>query len=256
MADAAAQTQTQQQPAPGPASPERKAQVETLLADVFRLMDYPAKLELKDMPDGGIGVAVHFDGEVPGVTPGKRSYLVDCIQFLVNKALNRPNLERRWVSLGVGAFPEPRGPRPVVAKSAEGAPAEAKAPEKKSDKKAEKKADKKKKGGEKKDDGHKKDKGGDHGEVDEHSLEVEEEPKLTALARMLAEKSAKLGRPYALVMLSAEDRARVLKAAKGIEGVTVKCEGKKHLRRVAFVPHKLTPMPRRHFMADDDDDEA
>jgi len=48
----------------------------------------------------------------------------------------------------------------------------------------------------------------------------------------------------------------VLAAAKGRDGVTVKAEGKKHLRRVAFLPHKPTPMPRRHFMADDEDDEG
>ncbi len=88
--------------------PDKRAQVETLLTDVFRLMDYPARLEFKDMPDGSLGVAVFFTGELPGITPGKRSYLLDCVQFWLNKVVNRPNLPRRWVNLGVDAFPEPR----------------------------------------------------------------------------------------------------------------------------------------------------
>jgi len=51
---------------------------------------------------------VHFDAEVPGVVAGKKSYLIDSLQFLVNKVVNRPNTERRWVTLGVGGFPEPK----------------------------------------------------------------------------------------------------------------------------------------------------
>ena len=90
--------------------PDKRPQVETLLADVFRLMEYPAKLDFKDMPDGSLGVAVHFEGELPGITPGKRSYLVDCVQFWLNKVVNRPTVPRRWVNLGVDAFPEPRMP--------------------------------------------------------------------------------------------------------------------------------------------------
>jgi hypothetical protein len=97
-----------------PASPEaapHRPQAEALLRGLFRLMEYPARLDFRDMPDGALGVAVHFEGELPGVLPGKRSYLVDCIQFLVNKAVNRPNVPRRWINLGVDAFPEPKGVR-------------------------------------------------------------------------------------------------------------------------------------------------
>jgi hypothetical protein len=90
----------------------KRPQVETLLGDVFKLMEYPAKLDFKDMPDGSLGVAVHFEGgELPGITPGKRSYLVDCVQFWLNKVVNRPNVPRRWVNLGVNAFPDEGGSR-------------------------------------------------------------------------------------------------------------------------------------------------
>src|SRR4051812_25436122 len=88
----------------------KRSQAETLLTDMLRLMDYPAKLDFKDMPDGGIGVAVHFEGEYPGVAPGKKSFLMESLQFLVNKVVNRPQTEKRWVTLGLGAFPEVRSP--------------------------------------------------------------------------------------------------------------------------------------------------
>ncbi|MCA2978722.1 MAG: hypothetical protein INH37_10585, partial [Myxococcaceae bacterium] len=101
-------------PAPvAPASAERKAQVEALVDGILKRMDYPARLELKDMADGGIGVAVHFGAEaLPGISPGKRTWLLDCLQFIVNKATNRPTVERRWVSLGANGFSEPRTQKP------------------------------------------------------------------------------------------------------------------------------------------------
>jgi predicted RNA-binding protein Jag len=248
-------------PAVTPAPAARKQQVQTVLADILRLMAYPATLEFKDMPDGGIGVAVYFDGELPGITPGKRSYLVDCLQFLVNKSLNRPNVERRWVSLGVNAFPEPRGSRPP--------PADKPAPEAAKEPRASAPQGRKGRDGRDGRDAKKTESKGDgkgkqggrppappsSTEVNEATLAVEEDPALTRVATSLAEKSARLGRPFALVMLSTEDRARVLAATKGLPGVHARAEGKKHLRRVSILPDKPAPMPRRHFMADDDEEE-
>jgi hypothetical protein len=92
---------------------DKRETSEKLLAEVFRLMEYPAKLEFKDMPDGSLGVNVHFEaGELPGVTPGKRSFLVDSVQFWLNKVVNRPNTPRRWVNLAVDGWPEPRHQQP------------------------------------------------------------------------------------------------------------------------------------------------
>ncbi|MBX7099233.1 MAG: hypothetical protein K1X89_16090, partial [Myxococcaceae bacterium] len=88
--------------------------VSRLLTDIFAMLQHPATLDFQDAADGALGVAVHFTGELPpGVVAGKRSQLVDSLQFLVNKAVNRPPLERRWVNLGVGGFPEARPARPV-----------------------------------------------------------------------------------------------------------------------------------------------
>lgn len=228
------------------ASPERKAQVEALVTGIFQHMEYPARLELKDMPDGGIGVAVHFSGDLPGITVGKaRSWLVDCVQFLVNKAVNRPNVEKRWVSLGVNTFPEPRperGEKPVrevqpPTPSAPQAPRAAKPP--KVAESAPTKPQPRR-----------------SGEADERTLEVKDDPAFSKLFTALAEKSVKTGRLYAVMSLSADDRARALKAVNAVKGVAAKTEGEGHWRRVTLTPEKLTPMPsKRQVMPDYDDEE-
>ncbi len=226
---------------------EKQQQVEKLLGDILTLMEYPARLDFKDADDGSLAVAMHFDGELPqGITVGKKSFLVDSLQFLLNKCINRPNTERRWVQLGVGGFPEPRGARPpVVAAAAVPAPVAARpsaprARPAKSEKPAAPARPAK------------------PAEVDESKLEVAADEAVSALGKSLAEKAAKLGRVYAVAMVSAEDRARLLQASKPVAGVKARVEGEAHFRRVAFVPDKPTPMPKRHAMAvyPDDEEEA
>lgn len=241
---------TMSPPAPAssvtPASPERKAQVEALVKGILQHMDYPARLETKDMPDGGIGIALHFEGELPGITAGKsRSWLIDCVQFLVNKAINRPNVEKRWVSLGVNAFPEPR-PEPPAPKASAPTPANGK-----------QKADAKSDGAPtKKEQQPDRPQRSRSNEPDERTLEVKDDPALTKLFTAMAEKAAKLGRVYGVMLLSKDDRARALKAGAAVKGVTVKAEGEGHWRRVTFTPDKVTPMPsRKQVMPDYDDEE-
>lgn len=219
---------------------DKRPQVEALLKDIFRLMDYPVRLDFKDLPDGSLGVAVHVDGEQPGITPGKRSFLVDCVQLLVNKAVNRPNGPRRWVNLAVNGFPEPRAdkraapqpapqPAPAAARANVATREDTPAPEHREPPPAR--------------------------ESDEAALAVTPDAAWAAAARALAEKAAKLGRPYGVMLLSPENRARFLQAAAGVKGVTVTAEGEGHWRRVAFKPDKPTPMPRRMAMPDDDGEE-
>ncbi|MBL8919015.1 MAG: hypothetical protein JNJ54_09170 [Myxococcaceae bacterium] len=234
-----------------PASPERKAQVEALVKGILEHMEYPARLETKDMPDGGIGIALHFEGELPGITAGKsRSWLVDCIQFLVNKAINRPNVEKRWVSLGVNAFPDPRPERnekkePPAPKASAPTPANGK-------QKAESRGD----GAAMKKEQPERSQRPRSNEPDERTLEVKDDPALTKLFTGLAEKAAKLGRVYGVMLLSKDDRARALKAGAAVKGLTVKAEGEGHWRRVTFTPDKVTPMPsRKQVMPDYDDEE-
>jgi predicted RNA-binding protein Jag len=239
--------------------------VERLLTDILGMMGFPARLDFKDASDGSLSVALHFQGELPpGVEPGKRSQVVDSLQFLLNKMLHRPGNERRFLLVGAGVHPEPRSerlkreqaaaqataaaqaatpapqpapqaaapaprppPQPKPARGAPQAPQQARAsaaPARGS-------------------------------ESDERSVEVAEDPALREVARKLAEKSASLGRFYALVTVKQDDRARVLKAVEGVPGVKVSCEGEGRNRRVVFTPEKPAPLPKRSMLPDDDDED-
>lgn len=222
----------------------KREQTETLLADVFKLMEYPAKLEFKDMNDGSLGVAVHFDGELPGITAGKRSHLVDSVQFWLNKVVNRPNSTRRWVNLGVNAFPELRaaqGERPEKVEKVAAAPVvkkEAAAPAAK--KEVAKPAPQQQQHSKK---------------LDERTLKPAADPVISAMGKLLAEKSAKLGRVYAVMGLSNDQRALMLQAADAVKGQTSKAEGEGHWRRLTVTPEKLTVISRKQVMPDYDDED-
>jgi predicted RNA-binding protein Jag len=240
-------------PAPGGGA-DIRPRVERLLTDILGLMGFPARLDFKDASDGSLSVALHFQGELPpGVEQGKRSQVVDSLQFLLNKMLHRPGNERRFLLVGVGVHPEPRSerlkreqaaaqaapapqppppapaPAPRQPKPARGQPApqQAKAPAAPAR----------------------------TSDSDERSLEVAEDAALREVARKLAEKSASLGRFYALVTVKQDDRARVLKAVEGVPGVKVSCEGEGRNRRVVFTPAKPAPLPKRSMLPDDDDED-
>ncbi|MBM7112500.1 hypothetical protein [Archangium primigenium] len=240
-----------------PASQDLRPRVEKLLSDILGLMGFPARLDFKDASDGSLCVALHFQGgPPPGVEQGKRSQVMDSLQFLLNKMLHRPGAERRFVLLGAGVHPEPRSERarkepatPAPAAPAPAAPAPRAAPPaapargaRAAPVKAAPAAPKAV--------------AARPVEGDERALEVSEEPTLRAAARALAEKSATLGRAYALVTMKSEDRARVLKAVGDVPGLKVSCEGEGRNRRVVFTPDKLAPLPKRSMLpADDDEDE-
>jgi predicted RNA-binding protein Jag len=212
----------------------RRAQAVETLERLLRAMEVPATIDAKDLPDGGISLAVHPQVELQGVTPGRRNPVGDALQYLLNKLVNRPGAERRWVSVGIGAHPEPRVPKahrpalsPAVVNGANGPapqprPAAAKpAPS--------------------------------VPQVDERSLEVPEDPGFAAAARALALRSATTGRIYGIVTLSAEDRARLLRAIEAVSGVSARVEGEGRLRRVVLTPAQVVPMPRQRLPVDDVD---
>ena len=243
---------------------DKRPQVETLLGDVFRLMEYPAKLEFKDMPDGSLGVAVHFEGELPGITPGKRSYLVDCVQFWLNKVVNRPNVPRRWVNLGVDCFPEPRMPgQPREPREPrEQAPPSSQPAQPQREKRAE--APQARRPEQKKPEPprastpappprHEQHRRGK--ETDERTLTPAADPALTAAGKLLAAKSAKHGRLYGVMLLTPDARSLMLKAADEVKGATAKVEGEGHWRRLVLVPEKPAPIPKNSAMPDYDDEE-
>lgn len=248
----------QQSPASPGAGSDIRGRVERLLTDILGLMGYPARLEFQDASDGSLAVALHFEaGPPPGVENGKRSQVVDSLQFLLNKMLHRPGLERRWVLLGAGIFPEPRprkepqppapapaasaapAPRPPAPPKAQApAPAPAPAPAKAARAPAPAAAPPARRT-----------------DADERTVEVSEDAVLKEAARQLAGKSASLGRFYAIAAMKLEDRARVLKAVEGVTGVAVAGEGEGRCRRVVFTPDKPAPLPRKLLLPEDDEDD-
>ncbi|HET9156718.1 MAG TPA: hypothetical protein VFN91_08635 [Myxococcaceae bacterium] len=216
---------------------ERRTQAVAVLEQLLRAMDVQATLETKDLPDGSISIAVTPTVELAGVVSGRRSPVGDALQYLVNKLVNKPGQERRWVAIGLGGHPEPRGqkqPRPAptpppAVTNGSGAPAPAPraaaaprppAPARSQD-------------------------------VDERTLVTDEDPAFEAAARTLAERSASSGRIYAVVALGSTERGRLLKAADSVEGVSARAEGEGRLRRVVLTPDKVLPMPRQRLPVDD-----
>ncbi|HZH02458.1 MAG TPA: hypothetical protein VEY30_01660 [Myxococcaceae bacterium] len=211
---------------------------EQVLADILRRMDWPARLELRDGEDGGIAVALHSDGEAPGVQPGRRSYLIDSLQLIANKIVNRLPGDRRWISIGVGGFPTPRvaAERTPKQRPAKAPVPPAAAPVTASVRPQAVASAAPVTAG------------------DERTLEVSADPKLAEAVRALGEKSAALGRFYAIVGMRPDDRARVVQAARGMAGVTVGVEGEGRQRRILFTPEKPVPMPKRTLPVDDDEE--
>ncbi len=221
---------------------ERRAQAVAVLEQLLRSMAVPATLEAKDLPDGGVSIAVTPGVELPGVALGRRSPLGDALQYLVNKLLNKPGQERRWVAIGLGAHPEPRGSKPARPPSAPApamvngaapaaAPSRPVAPSRPASPPR-------------------------AAETDERTLVTDDDPAFDAAARALAERSASSGRVYAVVTLGAVERGRLLKVADAVAGVTVRAEGEGRLRRLVLTPDKVIPMPRQRLPVEDLPDDA
>ena len=97
--------------APAAIVDERRQAAHTLLTQLLSQMDFSMRVESKDAEDGGIAFALHPqppEVEQPGFALGKRSPVLEALQFFVNKVVNPPTAQRRWVSVAVGEFPAPR----------------------------------------------------------------------------------------------------------------------------------------------------
>ena len=215
---------------------DRRTQALAVLEQLLRAMEVPATLEAKDLPDGSVSIAVMLGVEIPGVPLGRRSPVGDALQYLLNKLVNKPGLERRWIAVGLGGHPEPRGQKPARAPVAPSAMANGSAavqaarpgpatrpaaPPARSL------------------------------ETDERALVTDEDPAFDAAARALAERSASSGRVYAIVTLGSAERGRLLKVADTVSGVSARAEGEGRLRRLVVTPDKVVPMPRQRLPAED-----
>jgi predicted RNA-binding protein Jag len=247
----------------------KRARTTEVLQGILSRMELPGRLEVKDGPDGGISVALFLEGEVPA-GQGRRSNFVEALQFLSNKVVNRPGTSRRWISIGVGAHPEPRPPRDARPPAPAAGPAPAAAapaaqpqqPQQPRPPRPPRQAPPAGGGG-----------GRPQGAPQqaparaapppsapaaaprppEETMEVPEDAAIAALARTLATRSAELGRFYALAPIKTEDRARFLRAGNGVPGVKLLVEGEGRSRRLVFAPEKPTPMPKRSLPVHDDE---
>ena len=211
---------------------DKRAEALKVAGELLALIDLPHALELKDAEDGGLSLAVMLEAEFAPAQ--KRTPFTDAFQLMLNKLVNRPGQERRFIAVGFGGHPAPRSPRPAPAPVAMPSPAPAAAaPQAPARKPAQPPAPK---------------------VEDERSLSVNEDAALASEVKRLAEQSARLGRFYALAAMGPEDRARVLKAAAGVAGVQVAAVGEGRNRRVVFTPDKPVAMPRRLLPADDDEE--
>jgi predicted RNA-binding protein Jag len=228
---------------PDPAKRDEAAQV---VGEILGHMALSAKLDAKDAAGGAISIAVQLAEPVPGVVDGKRSPFSDALQYLVNKRINRPGAERRHVMVGIGGHPEPRAPKPPRAPAAP-SPAGGPAPQAPAAAPVAK--------------------GRAQGaaapartapaasrEPDERTLAVETAPALAKELQHLAEASAAFGRYFALIGLSAEDRARVVQGTAKVAQVSTKVEGEGRNRRVVLVPAKPVPLPRQRLPVEDIED--
>lgn len=225
--------------------PEKRGRTEATLNELMRLMQLPGKHDIKEGAEGTLTVALFPEGEFPGIFVGRRSHVVEALQFILNKIVNRVGTDRRWISLGVGAHPPPRSFRekrtsvpggepstgePTTPREVRAQPPKARAaptPVPASPRAAP--------------------------ALDEANLSVSVDPALTALGKLLATKAAKLGRFYAIAPMQPEDRARLLKATQDSPGVRVYAEGEGRNRRLVFAPEKPAPLPKRTAYPQDDD---
>jgi predicted RNA-binding protein Jag len=245
------------------------AQAGEVLGEMLRLIGLRARVDVKDVPardaeadrpatPASISVALHLEEVVPGIVAGKRSQIVDAVQFLANKIVNR-GVEKRWINIGIGSHPEPRIPgqkpqrqstlqakqparAPVAGPSGEAAPvvapgsrpqAEARQAREKASPEA-------------------KPKRAVQTEGDESQLEVADDAAIQRLGRLLGEKSSQFGRHFGIFPMSGAERVNLERGASGVAGTTVKMEGEGRHRRVAFVPANPKPMPKRSALPDYD----
>lgn len=238
----------------GESSRDKRAWAEEVLKDILGHMGVRARLEVKEVEgeQPSISVALFLEEEIPGVTQGKRSQVIDSLQFLVNKIVNRGS-EKRWVNIGVGGHPEPRGPKekqepkPKAEKPQPEAKAQPAAKQQQPQKKQAKGRGQEAKQGQAKPRAER--------EPDEATLEVADDPAMAALGRALAEKSAAFGRIYAVTAVPSPLRVQLGRGAEGIAGVRIKTEGEGRHRRLVFVPDNPRPMPKKSAMPDYDDED-
>jgi hypothetical protein len=213
----------------------KRSEVAAFLSAFFAELKLTCDFEFVDLSDGNLGVNVKTDATMLRAPNGQRNHVLESLQFLVNKAVNKVGA-RRWVTLAVNALPEARAPKvAAVAKALLEKPAAKTEASHTSAKKARESHSR--------------------GDPAENTLAVEPDNVMSPLGFSLAQKSAKFGRVYAVLNLTPEERARMLQSSQTVSGQRARVEGDGHFRRVVFQPATLAPLPKRIPMPDYDEEE-
>ena len=96
------------------ATADRSARTKEILGEILRLMGLQATLEAKEDGDHiAVAITASKEGEEMGLRAGHRTQVLDALQVVLNRAVNRANEPRRFVSVDVGDFRQEEDPELV-----------------------------------------------------------------------------------------------------------------------------------------------
>ena len=82
---------------------DREEEALNFTADVIAKMGMDCDVSLGDSGDGD-DIQIHLTGPDAGRIIGKKGQVLAALQFLVNRAMNRPGLERRYVTVDADGY--------------------------------------------------------------------------------------------------------------------------------------------------------
>jgi spoIIIJ-associated protein len=83
---------------------ERSEEALAFTSDVIRKMGMDCDVTLEDSGSEEGDISVHITGPDAGRIIGKKGQVLAAVQFIVNRAMNRPGLERRYVSVDADGY--------------------------------------------------------------------------------------------------------------------------------------------------------
>lgn len=83
---------------------ERREGALAFTTDVIRKMGMDCDVTLDEERGEGGDIAVHVTGPDAGRIIGRKGQVLAAVQFIVNRAMNRPGLERRYVSVDADGY--------------------------------------------------------------------------------------------------------------------------------------------------------
>ena len=83
---------------------DRSAKALAFTVDVVAKMGMDCDVTLDDERDDGEDIHIHVTGPDAGRIIGKKGQVLSALQFLVNRAMNRPGIERRYITVDADGY--------------------------------------------------------------------------------------------------------------------------------------------------------